>query len=193
MVALAPDVRSRFATRLKRLRLQRGFERARFFARTLGIEENRYTRYERAEVEPSLTLLHKMCDTLRVTPNELLGFAEPPGDASAPTGASAARGEAQGEGNRADPASSLAWRLASATVTIRQEHVGRKAAGDALETIRETGSLFAELQAKPFGAVAEIVRDPSLKSATPEKRASLAELIRCYTDRVAATVGPRPR
>ena len=192
MVALAPDVRSRFATRLKHLRLQRGFERARFFARTLGIEENRYTRYERAEVEPSLTLLHKMCDTLRVTPNELLGFAEPPGDASA-TGVSAARGEAQGEGNRADPASSLAWRLASATVAIRQEHVGRKAAGDALETIRETGSLFAELQAKPFGAVAEIVRDPSLKSAAPEKRVALAELIRCYTDRVAAAVGPRPR
>ena len=193
MAALAPDVRSRFATRLKRLRLQRGFERARFFARTLGIEENRYTRYERAEVEPSLTLLHKMCDTLRVTPNELLGFAEPGGDASGSTDACAARGEAHGEGNRADPTSSLAWRLASATVAIRQEHVGRKAAGDALETIRETGILFAELQAKPFGAVAEIVRDPSLKSAAPEKRAALAELIRCYTDRVATTVGPRPR
>lgn len=190
MVALAPDVRSRFATRLKRLRLQRGFERARFFARTLGIEENRYTRYERAEVEPSLTLLHKMCDTLRVTPNELLGFADI-GDAAGPTGAT--RNDAHGEGNRADPASSLAWRLASTTVAIRQEHVGRKGAGDALETIRETGSLFAELQAKPFGAVAEIVRDPSLKSASPEKRAVLAELIRCYTDRVAATVGPRPR
>jgi len=185
MVALAPDARSRFATRLKRLRLQRGFERARFFARTLGIEENRYTRYERAEVEPSLTLLHKMCDTLRVTPNELLGFAEPPGDASGPAGPSA-------EGSRADPASSLAWRLASATVAIRQEYLGRKAT-DALETIRETGSLFAELQAKPFGAVAEIVRDPSLKSAAPDKRAALAELIGCYTDRVAATVGPRPR
>jgi transcriptional regulator with XRE-family HTH domain len=191
MVALAPDVRSRFATRLKRLRLQRGFERARFFARTLGIEENRYTRYERAEVEPSLTLLHKMCDTLRVTPNELLGFAEPPGEG--PTGASAARGEAQGEGDRADPTSSLAWRLAVETVAVRQEHVGRKAAGDALETIRETGNLFAELQAKPFGAVAEIVRDPSLKSAAPEKRAALAELIRCYTDRVVATAAPRPR
>jgi transcriptional regulator with XRE-family HTH domain len=191
MVALAPDVRSRFATRLKRLRLQRGFERARFFARTLGIEENRYTRYERAEVEPSLTLLHKMCDTLRVTPNELLGFAEPTGEISGPTDACAACGE--GEGNRADPTSSLAWRLASATVAIRQEYAGRKAAGDALETIRETGNLFAELQAKPFGAVAEIARDPSLKSAAPEKRAALAELIRCYTDRVATTVGPRPR
>jgi transcriptional regulator with XRE-family HTH domain len=191
MVALAPDARSRFATRLKRLRLQRGFERARFFARTLGIEENRYTRYERAEVEPSLTLLHKMCDTLRVTPNELLGFAEPPGEVSGPAGASAARGDAHGEGS-ADPASSLAWRLASATVAIRQEYLGRKP-GDALEAIRETGGLFAELQAKPFGAVAEIARDPSLKSAAADKRAALAELIRCYTDRVAATVGPRPR
>src|SRR5262249_48170395 len=142
MVALAPDVRTRFATRLKRLRLQRGYERARFFARTLGIEENRYTRYERAEVEPSLTLLQKMCETLRVTPNELLGFADALGDGSGPAGAALARGEAEAESNRADPASSLAWRLASAMVAIRQEHVGRKAAGDALETIRETGSLF---------------------------------------------------
>ena len=73
---LAPDVRLQFAKRLKTMRTQRGFDRARYFARSLGIEENRYTRYERAEVEPSLTLIHKMCETLRVSPNELLGFAE---------------------------------------------------------------------------------------------------------------------
>src|SRR5258708_650785 len=73
---LAPEVRSQFAQRLKNLRTQRGFDRARYFARSLGIEENRYTRYERAEVEPSLTLIHKMCETLRVSPNELLGFAD---------------------------------------------------------------------------------------------------------------------
>ena len=73
---LAPEVRSQFAQRLKSLRTQRGFDRARYFAKSLGIEENRYTRYERAEVEPSLTLIHKMCETLRVSPNELLGFAE---------------------------------------------------------------------------------------------------------------------
>src|SRR4026207_1496588 len=73
---LAPEVRSQFALRLKEMRVQSGFPRARYFAKSLGIEENRYTRYERAEVEPSLTLIHKMCATLHVTPNELLGFAE---------------------------------------------------------------------------------------------------------------------
>ncbi|HZN28595.1 MAG TPA: helix-turn-helix transcriptional regulator, partial [Xanthobacteraceae bacterium] len=77
MAQLAPEVRSRFAKRLKSMRTQRGFGRARYFARSLGIEENRYTRYERAEVEPNLTLIHKMCETLRVSPNELLGFADP--------------------------------------------------------------------------------------------------------------------
>ena len=73
---LAPEVRSQFAKRLKTMRVERGFERARYFAKALGIEENRYTRYERAEVEPSLTLIHKMCEVLKVTPNELLGFSD---------------------------------------------------------------------------------------------------------------------
>src|SRR5262245_64318512 len=73
---LAPEVRSQFAKRLKAMRVHGGFERARYFAKALGIEENRYTRYERAEVEPSLTLIHKMCETLRVSPNELLGFPD---------------------------------------------------------------------------------------------------------------------
>ena len=96
---LAPEVRSQFAQRLKNLRTQRGFDRARYFAKSLGIEENRYTRYERAEVEPSLTLIHKMCETLRVSPNELLGFADPlhqdasgvPGLAEAAAGGDRAR------------------------------------------------------------------------------------------------------
>ena len=73
---LAPEVRLQFARRLKDMRTRRGFDRARYFAKSLGIEENRYTRYERAEVEPSLTLIHKMCETLRVSPDELLGFGE---------------------------------------------------------------------------------------------------------------------
>jgi len=65
-----------FAKRLKQLRTEKGFLRARTFANALGIEENRYTRYERAEVEPSLTLIHRMCETLQSSPNELLGFTE---------------------------------------------------------------------------------------------------------------------
>jgi len=73
----APDARRLFAARLRQLRAENGFPTARQLATALGIEENRYTRYERAEVEPSLTIIRKMCDTLRVSPNELLGYSHP--------------------------------------------------------------------------------------------------------------------
>lgn len=196
MASLAPDVRSKFAKRLKNLRIQRGFDRARFFAKTLGIEENRYTRYERAEVEPNLTLIQKMCDTLQVTPNELLGFAEAgeqraferqPGLSEAGDDEPASeRDHANGQAaSRSDPVGSLAWRLASEAVAMRQEHLGRKAASDPLEAVRETGTLFAALQAKPFATVAEIARDPALKGIDAARKAALAELIQSYTDRVA--------
>jgi transcriptional regulator with XRE-family HTH domain len=181
MAQLAPEVRSQFAKRLKTMRTQRGFQRARYFARSLGIEENRYTRYERAEVEPSLTLLHKMCETLAVTPNELLGAAAAEG--IPPAGAP--RGDGRGE-----QASALAWRLASAAVALRHEHLGRKA-GDPLDLLAETGSLFHTLQERPFGAVADIVRDPSLKTAAAERRSALAELIGAFTESVTAAAGGR--
>ena len=73
---LAPAVRVEFAKRLRQLRTEKGFAHARELVRVLGIEENRYTRYERAEVEPSLTLIHKICVTLQVSPNDLLDFTE---------------------------------------------------------------------------------------------------------------------
>ena len=137
------------------------------FARSLGIQENRYTRYERAEVEPSLTLIHKMCETLRVSPNELLGFADLRHHLSGVPGLAETSleeisrghdGEASGKG--ADPVSSLAWNLAAEAVGIRQEHGGRsKAAADPLAMLRETGALFGSLQAEPFETVAAILSD----------------------------------
>ena len=75
--ALAPKVRADFAKRLREQRVKRGYGKARSFARAIGIEENRYTRYERAEVEPDLTLIKRICDALRVTPDDLLGFSDP--------------------------------------------------------------------------------------------------------------------
>ena len=74
---LAPKVRADFAKRLREQRVKRGYAKARSFARAIGIEENRYTRYERAEVEPDLTLIKRICDALRVTPDDLLGFSDP--------------------------------------------------------------------------------------------------------------------
>jgi transcriptional regulator with XRE-family HTH domain len=82
----ASEIRLLFAKRLKQLRTEKGFVHARTFAKVLGIEENRYTRYERAEVEPSLTLIHRICQTLQVSPNDLLAFtADVPGETLEPS------------------------------------------------------------------------------------------------------------
>jgi transcriptional regulator with XRE-family HTH domain len=189
---LAPEVRSQFAQRLKNLRTQKGFDRARYFARSLGIEENRYTRYERAEVEPNLTLIHKMCEILRVSPNELLGFSDfghsralaSPGLAEM---TSAGPGRLQdGDGTEPSgwdvhPVSSLAWNLASETVAIRHEHGGRSRTVDPLATLRETGALFSGLQSEPFQTVSAILNDPSLRDADARARARIAELIQAFT------------
>ena len=138
---LAPEVRSQFAKRLKEMRVQNGFIRARYFAKSLGIEENRYTRYERAEVEPSLTLIHKMCEILRVSPNALMGFAEYEGQQSGiPAFAEDSPGEHTGpDDGGARHRDLLAWRLASEAVAVRSKHRGRaKAAADPLATTRDT-------------------------------------------------------
>lgn len=68
------DTRRAFGERLRDLRLQRGFGSARQFAAKLGLEENRYTRYERGEVEPSLNTLISICINLQIDPNDLFGY-----------------------------------------------------------------------------------------------------------------------
>ncbi|MBS0244706.1 MAG: helix-turn-helix transcriptional regulator, partial [Proteobacteria bacterium] len=54
-----PLARAEFARRLRELRIPRGFRTARSLARALEIDENRYTRYERAEVEPDLDMIRR--------------------------------------------------------------------------------------------------------------------------------------
>jgi transcriptional regulator with XRE-family HTH domain len=196
---LAPNVRAQFAKRLKIIRTQRGFDRARYFAKSLGIEENRYTRYERAEVEPSLTLIHKMCATLHVTPNELLGFAEfndegafqnTPGMAESSSESARGRVQAASNGN----VGSLAWRLASEAATIHSEQASRgKSPEDPLANFRETAALFQKLQADPFGTVAEIVDDPAVKGAPAARKTAMAELIRAFTEGASGKAPARSR
>ena len=196
---LAPEVRARFAQHLKTLRTQRGFDRARYFAQSLGIEENRYTRYERAEVEPSLTLIHKMCETLRVSPNELLGFPDlrPHGSAvlslaGGPAPEGLRHGETAGKGT--DPVSLLAWSLAAEAVANRHgRSVKSKPAGDPLAALRETSALFSSLQAEPFETVAAILGDAALKDIGAEHKTRLAELIQAYTECLGHAALPRAR
>ena len=188
---LAPEVRSQFAQRLKEMRVQSGFPRARYFAKSLGIEENRYTRYERAEVEPSLTLIHKMCETLRVSPNELLGFAETGGLSVPGLAEGSPRVDGTDEDSRTRQLGLLAWRLASETVAVRKKHRTTKASADPLATTRETAKLFQLLQNDPFGTVADIAADDALKNLDSERKADLADLIEAYTEGVAKAV-PAP-
>lgn len=61
-----------FAIRLREARKRSGFKTAKSLAQALQIDENRYTRYERAEVEPSLTVLVAIADTLKVPIDYLL-------------------------------------------------------------------------------------------------------------------------
>jgi len=196
---LAPEVRARFAQRLKTLRTRRGFDRARYFAQSLGIEENRYTRYERAEVEPSLTLIHKMCETLRVSPNELLGFPDlrPHGSAVLDLAEGAApeilrHGETGAKG--AHLVSLLAWGLAAEAVANRHgRSVKSKPAGDPLAVLRETSALFSSLQAEPFETVAAILGEAALKDIGAEHKTRLAQLIEAYTESLSHASLPRAR
>jgi transcriptional regulator with XRE-family HTH domain len=190
---LAPEVRSQFAKRLKEMRIQNGFIRARYFAKSLGIEENRYTRYERAEVEPSLTLIHRMCELLRVSPNVLMGFAEYEGAQTPMTAfAEDSAGMQSGQDAGTRHRDLLAWRLASEVVAVRNKHRSRsKPPADPLATKRDVGKLFRQLQSDPFGTVAGIVGDGSLKDAGSERKAELAELVDAYTDSVAKSAGKR--
>jgi transcriptional regulator with XRE-family HTH domain len=199
---LAPEVRLQFAKRLKALRSQRGYTRARYFAKSLGIEENRYTRYERAEVEPSLTLLHKMCQTLSVSPNELMGFGDLrhprhfetiPGVAEGPAESASfghdPEGGRGGGGKAPDPQGSLAWSLAAEAVSLRHEQAGRKAGSDPLETMEERVAVYHALQAEPFGTVTEIMRDRALKDVDAKRKTRLAELAQAFTDNVSQGTG----
>lgn len=176
---LAPEARTRFAKRLKNMRMQSGFQRARYFAKSLGIEENRYTRYERAEVEPNLTLIHKICEVLHVSPNELLGFAE--------YGGTSGLGEDPEEFTHRETPSErhvdlLAWRLAAEVTGIRNARHG--GSNDPLATTRETGKLFQLLKVDPFRTVAGVVADEALKDLDAERKAELARLVEGFTTAV---------
>ena len=61
-----------FATRLRKLRCERGFCSAESFARSIDLDAPTYRRYERAEAQPSLETLAKICIALDVTPNDVL-------------------------------------------------------------------------------------------------------------------------
>ena len=183
---LAPEVRTDFAKRLKDMRQQKGFPRARYFAKTLGVEENRYTRYERAEVEPSLTLIHKMCEVLQVTPNQLLGFPRRAAPAQVGFDEDGVEGLAPLENPSERQVEPQAWRLASMLAAVRAAHGTRPA--DPLALMGETSRMFQQLLRDPFNTVAGLMGDEALQALEPERKAEIARLVHAFTQ--AASESP---
>jgi transcriptional regulator with XRE-family HTH domain len=183
----APHIRTTFAKRLKALRIPRGFSTARSFANALEIDENRYTRYERAEVEPDLSLLVKMCSLLEVTPNDLLDASPTPGltpgfsdGTAAPIMQMTSNGRA-GNGNGHESVSghanphvlknALAWRLAEEVVKLDST-----ADLNPIDKVGRVSKLFAEIEADPFSYVAGIASDPRLSAMDTPAAAQFAAL-----------------
>jgi transcriptional regulator with XRE-family HTH domain len=67
----APPARRAFARRLRLLRSRSPYGTAREFAQEIGEKENTYTRWERAETEPNITQILRICQVLDIDPNEL--------------------------------------------------------------------------------------------------------------------------
>jgi transcriptional regulator with XRE-family HTH domain len=177
-----PD-RERFAKRLRELRVPRGFRTARSLARALGIDENRYTRYERAEVEPDLALLVRICEMLQLTPNDLLcdnsaralapgvarlaaGFAER-SDRAAYRVTPVAAAEPRRTPSGAEAAQSLlvrqravAWRLARLLASLEGGvaiGVGADGVGrGSASTVQAASRYFEAIDADPFAFVTRL-------------------------------------
>lgn len=72
VVYMTTHARQGFAQRLCLLRKTIGYENAADFAKALGVRPGTYGRWERAETEPSINMILRICQRLAVTPTFLL-------------------------------------------------------------------------------------------------------------------------
>ncbi|MEM7750556.1 MAG: helix-turn-helix transcriptional regulator [Pseudomonadota bacterium] len=189
MTDTASEACIRLSKRLKSLRQARGFKTARSFASQLDIHENRYTRYERAEVEPDLELLVKFCSVLRITPNDLLSeaieFASPPGNALTEAAgfreagqgsfASSAGNQASNQADNRFAAEVMALSTLLAEIELDYQNNGSASPAD---TLRRSGELYEKIMASPFSVLPSIGAQIPIHSADLEKQAQVAAQIK---------------
>ena len=185
--------RQQFARRLREFRIARGFKTARSLAQALEIDENRYTRYERAEVEPDIKLIQQICETLDLSPNDLLGTTSPTSKHDAvmlPSATAVSAGFAEPEPvPTGSPAiqghlvrDRTAWSLACAVAEL-QSRVANSAPENTsrLATLRHAAQLFSDLERRPFAAVTEILLHPAVAHAPATEAHRIETLIEALT------------
>jgi transcriptional regulator with XRE-family HTH domain len=166
-----PSPREQFAARLRAARRARGFRTAKSFAEALGIEQNTYTRYERAEVEPNIAVIERMWAALDLAPNDL--FGTPPGDQRW----GAIRGE-RGRFVPVDPRDKAAWELAAAYVRATPQ-AGQTAGSDA--EFRRFTTVFADLARHPYETAGRLALDIDLSAADASARDTLVAAFARFT------------
>lgn len=183
MSPLEPNpARERFARRLRELRVVRGFKTARSLAGALAIDENRYTRYERAEVEPDIGLIHRICETLRLSPNELFGLAD---EKSIPSRAPAGPGFAEADDGYPVPGSAgdhdkrarATWMLACAVAELQSNAGEARAERPPLARLQLAARLFNDLVRRPYAAVSEILLLPAISEASAKEAQYIGDLV----------------
>jgi transcriptional regulator with XRE-family HTH domain len=173
--------RNIFAKRLKELRIPRGFKTARKLAQTLGIDENRYTRYERAEVEPDLGLFVRICEVLDVTPNDLLGVTNSdlvPGfrDEAVSTYKPHPQSDSASDQRRR----ALAWQLAEEIISIETNSETQRGQQAAMAAVQRVSAMFTALEQDPFSSIAGLASHRAIGNAPPGRQEKLATLIGQY-------------
>ncbi len=196
------------AEQLKRLRQSKGHPTARGFAKTLGISENRYSRYERGEAVPKLDLVWAICAELGITPNELYGWDAPSDDArpqphrhpgsAKPT---AGRSSASATPGMADetsqfthqPQQSQPANSAIAAATWRMAAVLAKAHGPTGESkllaIRATAELYSKLKTDPFQTIATCLQSLDLDTGLENGASDLEARLASEVETFLATLG----
>jgi len=177
--------RQRFAQRLRALRVPRGYKTARSLADDLGIHENRYTRYERAEVEPDIATLMAICRRLEVTPNDLLCEADET-DHAADAQRSGVEGFSEDDrgsfDTRADQsvtnleaysyeAEVMALAIILAEISVRGD--GEREP-EPSKVLRTTGDLYRQIIDAPFSILPEIGNIFPIHSAALELQKRIA-------------------
>jgi transcriptional regulator with XRE-family HTH domain len=189
MTVQSPIARQQFARRLREFRVARGFKTARSLAQALDIDENRYTRYERAEVEPDIKLIQQICETLSLSPNDLLGTPVPR-QAMAPRPALSATvsGFSEPEPVPFNPSAGerdrTAWLLACAVADLRATATNPSLEGagvSPLATLQQAARLFADLQSRPYAAVTDILLHPAVAQAPLKEARRIETLIEALT------------
>jgi transcriptional regulator with XRE-family HTH domain len=193
-----------FPRQLQLARRRAGFDSARLFAKTLAINENRYSRYERGGAEPNLELLCQICRLLGATPNQLLGFADlktskPPGvadDALVPF--KPKRGFGEKDSQTYDPLVRASKSLIDGLMlTFCREYLEARPRTDEKTkrpakrgepvTITTVAALYQKLRPDPVEALLNLVTEPSYGELPQARRRALDALVEAIIDAVVPT------